>query len=429
MGLNEEVDNEFGVPEGRTALLDTPTLGRAASNDVPDESIFTKGIQLQRLPELDAEFVMQKSKEDRLVELADKSAEIEDSGGISRADVIAIESIIEDLEGENTPGPEETSLPPEEHETGDVAPTPPVKRQPMGNPSLYTEERSKTEYQPALTMMRSNYEKAYTDLKATVVDLGKRLLDVSAQEIQEKRLVYADISTQFNKNIIKFLNEYESDDLETVKCSFSKHLKWGDLMGVGLYLLRPHLLDYEEGRRRAEVVRTDFEGTKTGEFIENLSKVFRSDSVNSTIETVVSGDFYLVGNGPKTYLINPDTGECKPRPRDTGDTISLDVTYSNNTSIGGIFGFIGTGNLSTVIQSRILAYDYCRQVIQDTLDKTSELESQQDNTTLKDKLDTLLEYSGKINEAKFLMSALLTDIGAIFAVYEVINNYMLDMCE
>ena len=117
MGLNEEVDNEFGVPEGRTALLDTPTLGRTASNDVPDESIFTKGIQLQRLPELDAEFVMQKSKEDRLVELADKSAEIEDSGGISRADVIAIESIIEDLEGENTPGPEETSLPPEEPET------------------------------------------------------------------------------------------------------------------------------------------------------------------------------------------------------------------------------------------------------------------------------------------------------------------------
>ena len=429
MGLNEEVDNEFGVPEGRTALLDTPTLGRTASNDVPDESIFTKGIQLQRLPELDAEFVMQKSKEDRLVELADKSAEIEDSGGISRADVIAIESIIEDLEGENTPGPEETSLPPEEPETGDVAPTPPVKRQPMGNPSLYTEERSKTEYQPALTMMRSNYEKAYTDLKATVVDLGKRLLDVSAQEIQEKRLVYADISTQFNKNIIKFLNEYESDDLETVKCTFTKHLKWADLMGVGLYLLRPHLIEYEEGRRRAEVMRTDFEGTKTGEFIENLTKVFRSDSVNSTIQTVVFGDFYRVTNGPKTYVIDPDTGEYKPWKYDNSACIGSESSFTNSCTIGGIFGFIGTGKLSTVIQSRIAAYDYCRQVIQDTLDKTSELESQQDNTTLKDKLDTLLEYSGKINEAKFLMSALLTDIGAIFTVYEVINNYMLDMCE
>ena len=426
MGLNDEVDNEFGNPEGRTAVLDTPARGREASNNVPDETIFTKGIQARRLPELDAEFVIQKSREDRLVELADKSAQIEESGGISRADVIAVESIIEDLEGNDTEAPPGQQEPPEQ---SDEEETPPVRKQPMGNPNLYTEEKSKTEYKPALSLMRSNYEKAYTDLKATVIDLGKKLLDVSEQELQEKRLAYTDISVQFNKNIIRFLNEYESDDLETVKCSFSKHLKWTDLMGVGLYLLRPHLIDYEEGRRRAEVMRTDFEGTKTGEFIENLSKVFRSDSVNSTIQTVVFGDFYKVTNGPKTYVIDPATGEYKPWKYDNSACIGSETSYSNSSTIGGIFGFIGTGKLSTVIQSRVAAYDYCRQVIRDTLEKTSELETQKDNSTLKDSLDALLEYSGKINEAKFLMSALLADIGAIFAVYEVINNYMLDMCE
>ena len=426
MGLNDEVDNEFGNPEGRTAVLDTPARGREASNDVSDETIFTKGIQARRLPELDAEFVIQKSREDRLVELADKSAEIEESGGISRADVIAVESIIEDLEGNDTEAPPEQQKSPEQSEEEE---TPPVRKQPMGNPNLYTEVKSKTEYKPALSLMRSNYEKAYTDLKATVIDLGKKLLDVSEQELQEKRLAYTDISVQFNKNIIRFLNEYESDDLETVKCSFSKHLKWADLMGVGLYLLRPHLIDYEEGRRRAEVMRTDFEGTKTGEFIENLSKVFRSDSVNSTIQTVVFGDFYRVTNGPKTYVIDPATGEYKPWKYDNSACIGEETSYSNSSTIGGIFGFIGTGKLSTVIQSRVAAYDYCRQVIRDTLEKTSELETQKDNSTLKDSLDALLEYSGKINEAKFLMSALLADIGAIFAVYEVINNYMLDMCE
>ena len=176
-------------------------------------------------------------------------------------------------------------------------------------------------------------------------------------------------------------------------------------------------------------MRTDFEGTKTGEFIENLSKVFRSDSVNSTIQTVVFGDFYRVTNGPKTYAIDPATGEYKPWKYDNSDCIVSEPSYSNSSTIGGIFGFIGTGKLSTVIQSRVAAYDYCRQVIRDTLEKTSELETQKDNSTLKDSLDALLEYSGKINEAKFLMSALLADIGAIFAVYEVINNYMLDMCE
>ena len=116
MGLNDEVDNEFGNPEGRTAVLDTPAHGREASNDVPDETIFTKGIQARRLPELDAEFVIQKSREDRLVELADKSAEIEESGGVSREDVVAVESIIEDLEGNDTEAPPEQQKSPEQSE-------------------------------------------------------------------------------------------------------------------------------------------------------------------------------------------------------------------------------------------------------------------------------------------------------------------------
>ena len=426
MGLNDEVDNEFGNPDGqKPAVLDTPPRGREASNDVPDETIFTKGIQARRLPELDAEFVIQKSREDRLVELADKSAEIEESGGISRADVIAVESIIEDLEGNETEAPPEPKQPPEEGEE----PTPPVRRQPMGNPNLYTEEKSKTEYKPALTLMRSNYEKAYTDLKATVLELGNKLLEVADQEIQEKRLAYTDIAIQFNKNIIRFLNEYESDDLEHVKCSFSRQLKWSDLMSVGLYLLRPHLIDYEEGRKRAEVMRSEFEGTKTGEFIENLSKVFRSDSLNSTIHTLVFGDIHRVTGGPKTYEIDPATGEPKVWKYDNSSCIGNEGQYSNSSTIGGIFGFIGTGRLSVAIQSRIAAYDYCKQVIRDSIEKANSLETQKDNSTLKDNLDALLECSGKINEAKFIMTALLADIGAVFTVYEVINNYMLDMCE
>lgn len=426
MGLNDEVDNEFGNPDGeKSVVLDTPPRGREASNEVPDETIFTKGIKARRLPELDAEFVIQKTREDRLVELADKSAEIEESGGISRADVIAVESIIEDLEGNETEAPPE----PEQSPENDQEPSPSDRRQPLGNPNLYTEEKSKTEYKPALTLMRSNYEKAYNDLKATVVDLGNKLLEVADQELQEKRLAYTDITIQFNKNIIRFLNEYESEDLEHVRCSFSKQLKWADLMSVGLYLLRPHLIDYEEGRKRAEVLREEFEGSKTGEFIDNLSKVFRSDSVTNTIQALVFGNIYRVNGGPKVYEIDPTTGEPKVWKYDNSSCIGSEGQYSNSSTIGGIFGFIGTGRLSVAIQSRIAAYDYCKQVIRDSIQKANELETQKDNATLKDNLDTLLECSGKINEAKFIMLALLADIGAVFAVYEVINKYMVEMCK
>lgn len=427
MGLNDEVDAEFGTGENRTAIINTAVKDRESANDVPDSAIFTKGIESRRLPELDAEFVLQKSREDRLVELAERSSEIQQSGGISRADVIAIESIVEDLEGNDNLAPEGNDPPrrtPETDEGDESVDEPPTRRQPLGNPNLYTEERSKTEFKPALTLMRTSYEKAYADLVATTIDLGNRLLVKADEEIQDKRLAYVDINVQFNKNIINFLDEYGSTDLTDVKCSFTRYLKWVDLTGIPLTFLRPHLISYPDDKLRAEAMVSDFEGTKTGEFIEELSKLFRQDSIFRAIQEFTGSNLNRLISSSRLLSIDIETGEIKPWKDPDNGLVSFD--YSNTLTIGGIFSFIGTDKLKTIIETRIRGFDYCKQVIKTSLAAIAELEvGEQSN--LKEKLDSLIELSGKINEMKLHMTAMLAEIGAVFAVYEVINNYMLDM--
>ena len=301
MGLNDDVDNEYGnTDETRSVVLDTPR-NNEASNNVPDESIFTKGIQVRRLPELDAEFVMQKSKEDRLMELVDKSSEIEKAGGISRTDVLAVESIVEELDP-----------PPAKPEVEHTDEEPVEPRRPLGNPKLYTEERSTTEYQPALKLLSSNFEKAYSDLKVSVIDLGNKLLEKAEEEIQEKRLAYVDINIQFNKSVIKFLDNYDANDLVDVKCSFTKYLKWNDLLAIPLEYLRGPLMLYEEEKVKSEVMLNKFKGTKTGDFLENIAKVLSSETVYKTVTDFTSNYINRIVASTIDYVIDNDTGEIKP---------------------------------------------------------------------------------------------------------------------
>lgn len=426
MGLNDDVDNEFGNND-TTVVIDTPNRDDTTDNNVPDETIFTKGITPNRLPELDAEFVIQKSKEDRLVELAEKSAEIEQSGGISRSDVIAVESIIEDLEGNGEVADKTPPVVPKPKDDDDELPEPVAPKQPLGNPRLYTEEKSTTEFQPAMTLMRSNFEKAYNDLKASVVDLGKKLLSKADEEIQEKRLAYAEINTQFNKNIIKFLDEYESEDLEHVKCNFTRVLKWNDLMGVSLHLLRPHLISYDEDKIKAVHLEDSFEGTKTGELLQSLRQLFQNDFVFRTIGNFVYNDLLKITTSGSVLTINPETGETKPWKEDNSATATVNY-YSSTQTVGSLFAFIGTNKLKTVIDARVRAYDYCKQVIRECVAKCEALESNQESN-IKENLEDLTALSGKINESKMTMMAVLGEIGAVFAVYEVLNSYMVNMAD
>ena len=104
------------------------------------------------------------------------------------------------------------------------------------------------------------------------------------------------------------------------------------------------------------------------------------------------------------------------------------MVHNGINNVGALFGFIGTDRLKNAIQVRLKGYDYCVASITKALARSKELDEVADNN-LRTRLDALLEISGEINECKMLMAALLAQIGAVFAVYSVINKYMQNMSE
>ena len=413
MGLNDEVDEEFGRPSDEPVTIAQPENGAESDNDVRDEDIFTKGIKPRRIPQLEAEFVIQKSREDRLVQLGEKTHEISTAGGISRNDIIAIESIVEE------PRPDtEQDTQPEQTTEEEVPEDKPVEvESPLGvNRKLYTEERSKTEYEPTVTLLRSKYEKACSDLKVSTLELADKLISFAKDEIQEKKISYSEISAKFNKSIVGFLTDFESTDLEDVKCSFTRSIKWSDLMTIDLYYLSRSIAVVDEPLK--DIFREELKDTKCAEFIESLESLFRSRTIYKKIYNHLTENSKIVIEDGLRYTIDNQTYEMIPVKRDEESTIEETLT------IGSIFKFVGSNKLNDIIKCRLLAYNYCVQDIARVKEEINNFETNNTDENNKEKLDTLLELSGSINENKNRMCILLNDIGAIFELYRVIDVYL-----
>lgn len=418
MGLNDEVDEEFGRPSDEPVTIAQPENGAESDNDVRDEDIFTKGIKPRRIPQLEAEFVIQKSREDRLVQLGEKTHEISTAGGISRNDIIAIESIVEEprLESEQESQPEQTT---EEDTEEEVSEDKPVEAEsPLGvNKRLYTEERSKTEYGPTVTLLKSKYEKACSDLKVSTLELADKLISFAKDEIQEKKISYSEISAKFNKSIVGFLTDFESTDLEDVKCSFTRSIKWSDLMTLDLhYLSQTALIGSDQLLK--DKFKEELRDTKCAEFIESLESLFRSRTIFKKICNHLTENSNVVFEDGVRYNIDNHTYEMIPVKRDE------ESIFIETPTIGSIFKFIGTNKSNDIIKSRLLAYDYCVQDTRRVKEEIINFETNNSDENNKEKLDTLLELSGSINENKNRMCILLNDIGAIFEVYRVIDVYL-----
>lgn len=413
MGLNDEVDEEFGRPNDEPVTIAQPENGAESDNNVKDEDIFTKGIKPRRIPQLEAEFVIQKSREDRLVQLGEKTHEISTAGGISRNDIIAIESIVEE------PRPDtEQDTQPEQTTEEEVSEDKPVEAEsPLGvNRKLYTEERSKTEYEPTVTLLKSKYEKACSDLKVSTLELADKLISFAKDEIQEKKISYSEISAKFNKSIVGFLTDFESTDLEDVKCSFTRSIKWSDLMTIDLYYLSRAPLTADEPLK--DIFREELKDTKCAEFIESLESLFRSRTIYKKIYKHITENSNIVVEDGVRYTIDDQTHEMIPTKRDPDSTIEETLT------VGSIFKFIGSNKLNDIIKIRLLAYNYCVQDIVRVKEEIINFETNNTDENNKEKLDTLLELSGSINENKNRLCILLNDIGAIFELYRVIDVYL-----
>lgn len=418
MGLNDEVDQEFGTTEEKKEPINLYTTDKVATNEVDENILFNNGSQPRRLPELNATFVIQKSKEDRLVEFVDKAIEIESSGGISRNDVMAIESIYEDLTGDepeylqedrSKKYQEENNKPLVEDQVSTEDTNTLPKREPiLGNPKLYTEDKSKTEYKQAIQTLHTTYEKQYNDVKTSSLKLIDLLVVKGKEELQEQQKEYIDKVNIINKKIIEFLENFESNDLEKVRCTFKNNVRWSDLLDVNV---NDQFDEFSNERVRDNKILDMFHDTKAETFITEIRKFFNNRNNKNIFEFI-------------NRITNPDLlyDELYKRILNKDNDIAR---YKCDFNILDIFRFIGSSGLNTFINESLKLYQEYIFSLKEIKENINKIEP--NNNNHKENLDNLLIHTGKIHDTKNNMMQIMLDISTIFILYEIVIKFLCDL--
>lgn len=239
---------------------------------IDKEAIFGKDALVGKIPELTQSFILQKSKEDKLMELGQVAQEVFETKKISRSQVIAFESMARDL----IPATEE------EIASGDRKVV--VSDHQV---NMYTEEASTTEAATTIVNVQANIDRIVSDLRNSAIELGKQLvITAKADTVERDERVLKGVSL-FNKSITAFLVETESKTLDGADIRFRRDLSWGNLMSINVC------------------------SSSNGED-ENFEQRIQSFDGTSA-ETFVKSLFDLISYGPISFPVinNFVNGECR----------------------------------------------------------------------------------------------------------------------
>lgn len=193
-----------------------------ATDVVLPEQIFDKTVLAGNVPTLNSAFIMEKSRQDSLVELGQIAQEVYVTKKVSRGQVISMESIARNLipatESEASSGERKVIV--SDHEV-----------------NMFTEEPSRVEVGPTIVNCQANIDRITGDLRHSASDLGRQLVATANADKEERNEKLMASVVQFNEAIKSFLKETQSKSLESSDIKFKRDVTWGSLMAVPLSCL------------------------------------------------------------------------------------------------------------------------------------------------------------------------------------------------
>lgn len=241
-------------------------LEKAAATIKPEELFGDDGVA-GRVPVLTQSFIIQKSRQDKAVELGQIAQEMYETKKVSRSNIIALEAEARNIlyPQEQVPQPRE----PSEEERKVIVSDHEV--------NMFTEEPSKVEAEFAIGNTQVALDRIIGELRNSAISLGNQLIETATADHQErKEKLYKSIAV-FNRAIVKFLTETKNTTLEDVDMKFKRDLRWGDLMAV---YLTDSLYDTEKDTVRFEKSIASFDGTSGETLLKDLTTLF-TESKNS----------------------------------------------------------------------------------------------------------------------------------------------------
>ena len=356
--INQDFRNELENTNNQVETLKPPIKHneeKNAYNDISTQALFSHSMIEGKTPELTQDFVLLKSKQDKLVEMGQIAQEVFQTKLVCRRQIIAIESIGRELTSEIEN--EERKVIVSDHEV-----------------NMFTEEPSQVEVDTVIDNSQISIDRISGDLRTSAIALAEKLISTVEKDREErKEKLYKSISV-FNQASIKFLEETNNSGFEEVDLKFKRNLRWGDLMSIPL---RRVSYTGEEAEQYEKMI-SSFDGTSAETFIKDLGTFFQTSySSFDVIRNFILGTATVITNTSEADNVIAEVQE-----KQVGCNTSL--TIGTMFKSFGDYRFAGFYNrLENIIEEQLTAIRNTKELfngktdIAQLLELTAQLHNQQ----------------------------------------------------
>lgn len=347
--INQDFRNELENTNNQVETLKPPIKHneeKNAYNDISTQALFSHSMIEGKTPELTQDFVLLKSKQDKLVEMGQIAQEVFQTKLVCRRQIIAIESIGRELTSEIEN--EERKVIVSDHEV-----------------NMFTEEPSQVEVDTVIDNSQTSIDRISGDLRTSAIALAEKLISTVEKDREErKEKLYKSISV-FNQASIKFLEETNNSGFEEVDLKFKRNLRWGDLMSIPL---RRVSYTGEEAEQYEKMI-SSFDGTSAETFIKDLGTFFQtSHSSFDIIRNFILGTATVITNTSEADNVIAEVQE-----KQVGCNTSL--TIGSMFKSFGDYRFAGFYNrLENIIEEQLTAIRNTKELFNGKTDITQLLE-------------------------------------------------------
>ncbi len=274
MQLNPDFKQELENTKIETLKAPSSKLERNnpdLKSTLTEEQLFGKEAVDGELPKLTQDFVILKSKQDKLIEMGQIAQEVYQTKKVSRKQVLAIESLARDLVEQKE---ERTKVVVDSHEV-----------------NMFTEEPSSVEVETVIENSRVVVDEIVGNLKNSTTELATKIIDTIDKDRVSRKDNLQNSIAEFNTSVIEFLTEKDKDTFENVDFKFKRNLKFSDLLSFELTAVR-----FSDNANFERTI-SSFDGTAAESFLKTLIG-FLQDSNNSynVISAFVNGVSAVVPN-------------------------------------------------------------------------------------------------------------------------------------
>lgn len=357
MGLNDDVDNQFGAIDDSSFIK---AVDKNPTDFVPvkETDVFDEPTVAGELPKFSGLFELEEKRRNDATDLVEVRSSMNRACGVCMEDITVINNLVPGFVSDDRPL------------------------------EMFTEEPTRTGYEETMQSVDAELSKQCQTMSSSVVELANGYLNLSKELGDIYAVKYPLLLSQLNTSIAKLLFTLKKDDINQISYIFSNRVRWHQLMDYPLGGVINDVMP-TEGYAVVEEFKGSFLDKSSNLLVECLKNIsFKRNLaiLNRSVvnKIVIAGEVYQIDD--ENFMLSKYTGErC--------DESASDLT------LGALFRLLESNTIHTYLKR--LANTYRCEI--DVL-KTIEAQVQEINTaetaSITEKIDPLVALSSMVSEVR-----------------------------